>query len=514
MSQHELPARPNLEHLKKQARQLQRGFFEADPISIDRFRQVDPALTASTPKLADALHVVAREYGFNDWPALKAHVGSLSEDPAEALKSAIFANDASLVRSVLKRHPALQSRIDEPLPNFEFESPALIGAVRKGSREMVDVLLEAGANINKRTGWWAGSFGVLDVSGPELTPYLIERGAHIDIHAAARLGMFDRVTELVEADPASIHARGGDGQMPLHFAATVEIAEYLLDRGAQIDALDIDHESTAAQWLMGRTPPLMDVVRYLISRGAKTDILMTAAVGDLERTRGHLDANPASVMMSVSEKDLPKQNIHAGGSIYIFIFGWAKTPHMLARQFGHEEVFRLLMERSPTWLRLAQACEVGDDAIAKELLERHPEITRQLPPDALPRIVGAALQNKTQGLRMMLDAGWPANVKGDKDQTPLHWASWHGNAEAVRELIRRGANVNAIEREFGGVPLGWARHGSENSWHRETGDYGATVDALLAAGATIPELRADYPGSEEVLAAFRRFTQSKADAQT
>jgi len=42
-----------------------------------------------------------------------------------------------------------------------------------------------------------------------------------------------------------VHARGGDGQTPLHFASTVEIAEFLLAHGAAIDARDVDHEAHA-----------------------------------------------------------------------------------------------------------------------------------------------------------------------------------------------------------------------------------------------------------------------------
>jgi hypothetical protein len=53
-----LPDRPNLDHLKKQAK--------------DRLR----TLQATSPgaQLADAQHALARDYGFASWPKLKAHV--------------------------------------------------------------------------------------------------------------------------------------------------------------------------------------------------------------------------------------------------------------------------------------------------------------------------------------------------------------------------------------------------------------------------------------------------------
>jgi ATP-dependent Clp protease ATP-binding subunit ClpC len=57
----DLPANPNLEHLKKQAKAL-----------LDKLRQANPDAT-----LVDAQHTLAREYAFPSWPKLKAHVEAL-----------------------------------------------------------------------------------------------------------------------------------------------------------------------------------------------------------------------------------------------------------------------------------------------------------------------------------------------------------------------------------------------------------------------------------------------------
>jgi hypothetical protein len=61
MSRH-LPARPNLEHLRKQARERLRALCTHD----------------SRVRLADAQHMLAREYGFASWPKLAAHVKRLT----------------------------------------------------------------------------------------------------------------------------------------------------------------------------------------------------------------------------------------------------------------------------------------------------------------------------------------------------------------------------------------------------------------------------------------------------
>jgi len=41
--------------------------------------------------------VIAREYGFDNWANLKAHVGVLSDDPMEALTAAIQAKRRAAV---------------------------------------------------------------------------------------------------------------------------------------------------------------------------------------------------------------------------------------------------------------------------------------------------------------------------------------------------------------------------------------------------------------------------------
>ena len=162
---------------------------------------------------------------------------------------------------------------------------ALLASVQRSDRTTIEMLLQAGADINARSHWWAGGIGVLDECSPDLAPFLIERGATLDAHAAARLGMFEKLRELVAADREVLGIRGAHGQTPLHFASTIEIAQYLLEQGAEIDARDIEHESTPAQHMLrvvqARYYPRdrQDIARYLVARGCRTDILMAAALG-------------------------------------------------------------------------------------------------------------------------------------------------------------------------------------------------------------------------------------------
>ena len=102
----------------------------------------------------------------------------------------------------------------------------------------------------------------------------------------------------------------------------------------------------------------------------------------------------------------------------------------------------------------------------------------------------------------MLDAGLPVTARGQHGATPLHWAAFHGNAEMVRAILSHDPPLETVDDDYRGTPLGWAVHGSENGWHRETGSYAATAEALLEAGAAPPEKLA---GAEDVREALRRY---------
>ena len=82
-----LPDRPDLRHLKDQAKDLLKA--------------------GAAASLADAQFQIARLYGFASWPKLKAHVESFKE--IGQLKQAIDTNDIARVKTMMTRNPALHS---------------------------------------------------------------------------------------------------------------------------------------------------------------------------------------------------------------------------------------------------------------------------------------------------------------------------------------------------------------------------------------------------------------------
>jgi hypothetical protein len=84
----ELPARPNLEHLKHQAKDLLGDMQRSD----------------AKAQLADAQHALAREYGFASWPKLKAQVESVMNEAPPREHPLVGSWTANLHKS--KPHPA------------------------------------------------------------------------------------------------------------------------------------------------------------------------------------------------------------------------------------------------------------------------------------------------------------------------------------------------------------------------------------------------------------------------
>jgi hypothetical protein len=106
-----LPARPNLEFLKNEAKGR-----------LDDLRDADPRA-----QLADAQHALAIEYGFASWPKLKEHVAAMASTAFESPLAGAWIADVS--RS--KRHPA-----------NPFKSARIHVAVRGNSVEIRDEFVD------------------------------------------------------------------------------------------------------------------------------------------------------------------------------------------------------------------------------------------------------------------------------------------------------------------------------------------------------------------------------------
>ena len=388
-------------------------------------------------------------------------------------QSLVHAGNAGALRLLLEQDPDLCRRVDEPL--FSFGAPAILIAAKQKNRELVEVLLAAGANINQRSEWPPGSFGVLDGTDEEFGGYLISRGATLDIHSAAGLGKRAEVESFLNADPSLVNARGGDGGTPLHFVKTAALADLLLAHGADVAIRDIDHGSTAAMWQIHNR----EVLYRLIEAGASVDIFMACAQGDLALAERALQEDPECLSSVVGTG---KFTAKTGGDIYTYILINGARPISVAAHFQHDALVAWLLTKATPAECLMYFCIEGKEAEARELLSRNPCLRDTLAPSELRGLPDAIFTGNSRGVAAYLSVGFPLTGRGTDDGTVLHMAAWRGDKNLVQELIRRGADLEDANDAYGSTPLGWACHGSRHCESRE-GDYPGVVEALLAAGA-------------------------------
>src|SRR6185295_2642364 len=186
-----LPDRPNLRHLKDQAKDLLKA--------------------GAAASIADAQFKIARLYVFPSWPKLKAHIDSLEE--IGQLKQAIDINDIDRVKTMMARNPALHSAPlgygkDGPLTWVaecrvprESPSPARLAMaawmIENGSNvhqggdgplmraalgeriPMMELLVSHGADVNAL---WHGHFPIIfspcESLDPDALKWLLDHGAN------------------------------------------------------------------------------------------------------------------------------------------------------------------------------------------------------------------------------------------------------------------------------------------------------------------------------------------------
>jgi hypothetical protein len=498
---------------QKRAKRLLRAAWVGDADALTRIRALHPQPPAPEAlKLADAQLVVARGYGFESWGAMKRKIDSLTKTPVEQFLDALHGEDVERVRRLLDEHNDVRAVVNDPISDFDSRPVARA----KKNLPLLDVLLAHGANLNLKSTWWAGGFGLLEYDcTPEQAEHLIARGAAVDVFAAAHLGRFERVRELVDRDPSLVHARGGDGKTPLHCARTVDIARYLIDRGADVNARDVDHESTPAQYLVRDAP---EVTRLLIEFGGWFDIFIAVGLRDAALVERCLRDDPEALdhrtwhgkytVAHNGRRAATRDEIaDRRGDFYRWVFGHNVSAIDAATQLGFIDMVELLLRHASPVQRLLAACATADRAAAEAVVGADPTVVARLTSDQSRLIVDKAHANDPAAVALMLDLGFDALARGVDGWEAIRWGAFHGNAEMVKQLLAHAAPIGVPDPTYGGTPLGQCLYGSLHGWERDKGDFAATVRLLLEAGER-PD-SADLPiGRDDVDEVLREYFAS------
>jgi ankyrin repeat protein len=397
----------------------------------------------------------------------------MPENTCDLLRRALESDDVSSVEAIVLAHPELLSGGNVRPPVTAARSVA-----------MAERLLSLGADVEAVGKWWGSGVETRKVE-PAVARFMVERGARLTAHAAAGLGLVERLAGMLDADSSLVDAKGGDGCTPLHFSRDPAIARLLLARGARVDARDDDHESTPAQWLIGDAP---EVSRLLIEHGASPDIFLAAALGDRALTEKLIATDRGCLAHRIGKAPEfpPLGHKGRGGTIYQWSLAFNSYAHQIALQKGHQELFEYLFENGDTRIRFLVSSVLARRSDAEAIAARNPGLVASLPSVDLELLARYCWETNLNfdAVKLMLDVGFPlTHPERTYVYTPLHNTAWAGAAELVDLLLQRGYPVDIEDPGYKSTPLGFAMHDCLVEKRHPEGDFARVVRSLLDSGS-------------------------------
>jgi ankyrin repeat protein len=462
MSTRSLPERPNLDHLRGQARALQ----WADGIA-----------------LSSAQRKLAQEYGFASWPRLKSHVELVLEhswDDSPSASDTDFCGLACLTYSD-DDGPDRWERARHLLDaNPGLTATDIWAASAAADPAAVAGLLAFDPGLARRRGGphgWRPLFylaysrlpGMTVDAVREVTRSLLTAGA--DPNEGYLYG--GRVPPFTALTGAFGNGEQGPVRQPRHPHSLV-LARLLLAAGADsndgqalynrmFSAVD-DHLELLLEYGLGRGEGGVWRERLGERLDSPTEMLRTLlwwAVQhhQVERVRLLAD-NGVDVRSPYSSDGRPAWRLAAG-----------RTPVELATLNGDAAMVEALVAGGAAPPDLDPAGEVtaavfaGDRAALDRLRVAHPDAIASLVESRPGLIVWAAAQGRADAVALLAELGFDVNARGRGDvpvestwETALHHAASNGNVALARLLVSLGADLDARDERFDATPLDWARH--------------------------------------------------------
>jgi ankyrin repeat protein len=518
MTPRELPERPNLEQLKKQAKFLLHAAHDGDEAALRRFREL-PAFSkrAIDPKelaLHDAQSVIAREHRFPSWNALREEVEartlSLDHAATEFIRAAT-AGASGKARRLLALHPAIGTA--------NFHAALVLGdaaAVERRLSARPELATEPGGPMQ-----WA----------PLL--YVCHTCMHRDNQqTTSGLVAIARTLLALGANPNGDYRWHWHPELPrtvlwgaLITMQHIPLATLLLESGANptdgvsthiaagsgnLAALDLLHRyGMNANGIPGGVPPLVYCMtfaddpsgpRWLLEHGANPNL----GWGPEGEAPLHVAArrwDRAMVELLVQHDADPMQRRADG-----------YTPHTIAEIYGNRDSALWLLAHGATDLlspleRFIAACARADAAAADAMLRAHPRLASELREEHHRMLHRPAETGNARVLETMLARGFDPSVKDKDGVTPLHRAAMEGHPEAVKTLLRFGAPNDALDGMFAAPPIVWAVEGRT---HAQPGtDHVAVARLLIDAGSPVDWTPpAGAPGPERTLEGLSDLTRA------
>ncbi|KUL83288.1 hypothetical protein ZTR_09137 [Talaromyces verruculosus] len=276
----------------------------------------------------------------------------------------------------------------------------------------------------------AGEIDRVDGSGTTSLQWACERGHSEIVQVLIELG-------------ADVNAQGGDYGNALQTTAErghLDIAHLLLEQGADVNAQGGRYGNALQAAAQGG---YLNIIQLLLEKGADinaqggryNNALQAAARG------GHLD-----IVMLLLEK---RVNVNAQGGDYgNALQAAARGGHLDIVQLLHKKGANINAQGGYYGNALQAAAQGGHLYLIQLLLEKGANINAQ-GGEYGTALCAAAEGGYLEAIRLLLEKGANVNAKGGNYGNALYAAAEGGYLEAIKLLLEKGANVNAKGGNYG-----------------------------------------------------------------
>jgi len=407
-------------------------------------------------------------------------------------------------------------------------------------RPLVGKLLRLGAQVDARNNMGQRPIHLAlynGMGGPgemlrdayiDIAAILLDHGAELDLWCASAMGDVASVRRLIQDLPESINASNGarrypgGADYPISIAAHnghLEVVQLLLEHGAGPD-VENDNEYRESDQLESGAPLVfaiarnhLDIAHLLIDRRARVDVSM------IHSGPGILD-----VALESGNQALIDRIIIKGGKP--FVGHYVDTKNYL--------VIRELLDRCPNdptqsgggWTNLQALLLAGvrsaEPSVVEMCLARNPDmipgegtwgrgshcLTHHIIRSTFQKTSPDAHDRIKRILKMLLEYGVDPNDTDKQGRTTLHTAAnaisgYEPNEPALVEIVAmiidHGANIDAVDKEFGTTPLAWAIRYGRIELARYLIEVGASVDPDGVSDEVSPRMLAEKYGDQNVV---------------
>ncbi len=414
----ELPAHPDLEYYRKQAKHLQHTYETGDAAAQARVADVLGDRAAGRFLLSDAQFVLAQEHGFRTWAEFRAHIQSRSttgDRPVSRLAGigpGIYASMADVLLTDLRRNaPGALQRLRAYVPRHS-------AATDTSTAELRDARLIIAREAGFQT--WRELMSFAEKSVRDLRERQEKQRCLRPQAEALLAGDTDRLAQLT--------AEQADTLLQM-------LASHEAIPGARLDE-ELGVPRAAVDVLIGKATdldlPLARAARY--NRVEYVRLLLGAGADPGTRTRGTTPLENAIYSGATQVVDLLAEH----GIVPQALWTYAACGR----------------------LDLVRACFDADGRLRPDAASPRPNPADAGPfPPRIPAtddpqeiiaeaFVHACQHGRTEVVRWFLDHGVSPDAAPYFGRTGLHWAIPNGHLEVIRLLLQRGADPSIRDELF------------------------------------------------------------------